>query len=338
MNQTPKVSSVQPRSVRFQVRREQEWRELDDIVNKAIDRGLRKLNSDELQKLPRLYRSVLSSLSVAQRTMMNRNTVNYLNYLAARAYLVMYGSRQVRANAVGHFVFQEFPRRVRSMMPELGLSTLFFFVGVIVAFFLVQAEAAWFYSFIPADYASGRDPTASTEMLRSTLYSSDSGMLATFASYLFTHNARIGMLAFALGFAAGVPTAILVFLNGLILGAFIALFAGRGLLWESLGWLLPHGVPEIAAVLLCAAAGFHIGKALVVPGKHRVMDALYLAGRRAAVVVGGAIALFAYAGLVEGIFRQTVQSDLLRYCMAAFNALWLSAWIFLAGRKKEEPL
>lgn len=321
-----------PRSVRFRLEREKEWRELEDIVSKALNRGLKTLSRGELQRLPRLYRDVLSSLSVARSTALDRNMVEYLDSLASRAYLVMYGTRRLRRNAIGHFLLSEFPRRVRAMRLEAGLSMLLFFVGCVVAYILVRSEASWFYAFIPEAYATGRDPSAATETLRGSLYGEGGGWLGTFSSFLFTNNARIGMTAFALGFAAGVPTALLLFTNGLILGAFLALFAGRGLGVPALGWLLPHGIPEIAAVVLCGMAGFHVGRAVVAPGSLRIQDALVQSGKRASVVVGGAIALFAYAALIEGVFRQAVHSEAIRFSMAGFNAAWLTAWLTLGGR------
>ena len=97
-------------------------------------------------------------------------------------------------------------------------------------------------------------------------------MLATFAASLFSHNARIGILAFALGFVAGLPTLFLLFYNGLVLGAFAALYHARGLGVDIWGWLLPHGVTELLAVVLCGAAGFLLAHGLVFPGarpRHR---------------------------------------------------------------------
>ena len=56
-----------------------------------------------------------------------------------------------------------------------------------------------------------------------TLYD-DAGAsgLSTFADLLFTHNSQVAILAFALGFAFGVPTALLLIYNGAMLGAFLA--------------------------------------------------------------------------------------------------------------------
>jgi uncharacterized membrane protein SpoIIM required for sporulation len=137
----------------------------------------------------------------------------------------------------------------------------------------------------------------------------------------------LGFLAFALGFAAGVPTAVLLFTNGLVLGAFLALFAGRGLLLPFLGWILPHGVPEIAAILLCGAAGLSLGRALLFPGRLTRRDALGRAGRQACLVAAGCLLLFFGAGLLEGWFRQLVTADEIRLLVAGVNALGLALWL-----------
>src|SRR5262249_62352446 len=88
-----------------------------------------------------------------------------------------------------------------------------------------------YYSAFAGDMRRGRPRASSTAELREGLYhtESGSGMLATFAASLFSHNARIGILAFATGFVAGLPTLFLLFYNGLVLGAFAALFHARGL-------------------------------------------------------------------------------------------------------------
>ncbi|MEX0887427.1 MAG: stage II sporulation protein M [Phycisphaeraceae bacterium] len=331
---TPAPASLaDPRSVQFRQEREKQWRELELLVDRALRRGPRSLSEDELYRLPLLYRSAMASLSVARRTAMDRRLVAYLEALAARAYLVVYGSRRSTVGAVRRFLGETFPRDVRRLWPELALATLIFALAMVVAASLTSADPAWYYAFVPEQLAGERTPESTRDELREPLYARGDGLI-TFASFLFTHNARIGMLSFALGIAAGLPTALLVFLNGLILGAFFALHAEQGLLFAMLGWLLPHGIPEIAALLLCAAAGLHIGRALVWPGRLPVRAALAQAGRRGAGIVLGCILLFAVAGLVEGLFRQTIQDDWTRYGFAAFNLGWLGLWILYAGRQR----
>ncbi|MEM9068392.1 MAG: stage II sporulation protein M [Myxococcota bacterium] len=324
----------QPRSVAFRKEREGQWFELDRMVDKALKQGLKALTAAELHRLPILYRSALSSLSVARRTAMDRALVDYLEALASRAYLAVYGSRRSTRGALRRVLLETFPQRVRALRVELALSTGLVALGVVVAMALMNVDSGWYDAFVDPALASGRDPHASTETLRGALYGNqDAGEgLAFFASFLFVHNAGIGLMCFAVGFAGGIPTAILLFTNGLMLGAFLQLYADRGLLFELCGWLLPHGIPEIGAVILCGAAGLHLGRSMLVPGRKSVRASLAAAGRRGSTVVIGSVVLFGVAGLVEGIFRQAVTDDLARYGMALFNLAWFVLWLAVAGR------
>lgn len=319
--------------MKFRAEREAEWNELEDILVQCLPRGLRSLSEHELHRLPLLYRSAVSSLNVARKTALDRALVAYLESLTGRAYLAVYTSRRPERRPLRRFFGERFPQAVRSMLPELALCTALFSLGIFVSFLLVRLDPEWYFAFVAPELAGGRSPGASTEFLRGMLYHHEESGLSVFGAALFSHNAGIGILAFALGFAAGVPTAFLVFTNGLMLGAFLALYDERGLLVPLLGWLLPHGVPEIGAILLCGAAGFALGRAVIAPGARTVRDALVDSGRRGAVVVAGSVVLFLVAGFVEGVFRQMVTDDFARFSLALINALWISAWIALGGRE-----
>ena len=85
--------------------------------------------------------------------------------------------------------------------------------------------------------------------------------LHVFATYLFTHNSRVSILSFALGFAFGIPTMMLEYYQGIGLGAMMAVFAAKGLGFDFGGWLFIHGTTELFAAALSGAAGLRIGSA-----------------------------------------------------------------------------
>lgn len=323
------------KSAAFRAEREASWRELEALLARLERRGLRALSPAELSRLPTLYRAALSSLSVARAISLDRNLLDYLEALSARAYLAVYGTRRHLAEALADFFLRRFPRAVRAHAGQLAVSAGLLLLGVAVGHALVAADPERFYALVNPAYAQGRGPTSSTEALRAVLYD-DHGdaarMLGTFAMFLFSNNARIGLLAFAVGFAGAVPAALLVFSNGLLLGAFAALYAGRGLAVDFWGWILPHGVTELTAVALCGAAGIALGQALVFPGQEERLAGLARRGREAGVVAVGAVALFFAAALVEGLFRQLVHAVPVRYAVAIASALALAAWLGLAGR------
>ncbi len=231
--------------------------------------------------MPVLYRQALSSLSVARAISLDQGLVDYLESLCARAYFFVYGARSRPLERIAGFFVHDWPRAVQGLWRETLVSALLGIAGTLGAFILVSRDPDWFYGFIPQALASGRDPTATTQFLRETLYQQPKAheALSTLAAFLFTPNAQIAIFAFALGFALCLPTAGLMVFNGCVLGAFLALFASRGLGLQATGWLMIHGVTELFAVTLAGAAGFSIGWAVAFPGERTRLDA---AGRRRA--------------------------------------------------------
>jgi uncharacterized membrane protein SpoIIM required for sporulation len=324
------------KSAAFRAEREGSWRELERLVRKAERRGVRALAGAELSRLPLLYRATVSSLSVARAISLDQNVLGYLESLCARSYLLVYGTRRELREVVDEFFGRRFPAVLRKRRWYVALALSLLVAGIATGFALVTRDSERFYSFVPPAMAQGRGPTASTEALRDVLYTKDGvgHMLRTFAMFLFTNNAQVSLLAFALGFAGGAPSALLIYSNGLTMGVLAALYHGRGLSLELWAWLLPHGVTELLAVALCGAAGLLIGRALVFPGQRERLSALAEDGREAAVLVLGAVAMLFIAALVEGIFRQLVHSLVTRYSVAAAFALFWALYFSLAGRSR----
>jgi len=332
----PPAVARQMRSVEFRREREATWMALEDTIATADKRGLRTLSAEQLARLPHLYRATLSSLSVARSISLDRALTDYLENLVGRAYFVVYGTRQHLRRQIADFVTWKLPSTIRAAKWHILIAAVVTIAAAFAAFQLTSADMDYYYAFA-GDMAQGRTPASSTAELREGLYhtESGSGILATFAASLFSHNSRVGIMAFATGFVAGLPTLLLLFYNGLVLGAFVALFVSRGLGVDLWAWILPHGVTELTAVMLCGAAGLMLAHALVFPGAHTRMDSLRERGRAAAVVVIGAVAMLFIAGLIEGVFRQTVTSVPIRFAVAGVTAAWWIYYFGFVGRRRE---
>ena len=320
---------------RFRAEREAEWRRLEHIVMTAEKGSLRALADEDLLALPVLYRGALSSLSVARETSLDLELVTYLEGLCARAYFFVYGVRTTAGKRIRSFLARDWPNAVRSLWRETLIALLLTLVGGLAGFALVTSDPTWYDALMPGELTQGRDFRASTEALRSTLYDTggEDGGLSLFATFLFTHNSQVSMFAFALGFAFGVPTAMLLVYNGTTLGAILALFAARGLGLEMGGWLFIHGTTEFFAIILAGAAGIRIGWSVVFPGDGESrLDSATRAGRSAAMVMGGVVIMLLTAGLLEGFGRQLITSDLARYTI---GSIMLAGWLayFYAPRR-----
>jgi uncharacterized membrane protein SpoIIM required for sporulation len=319
---------------RFRAAHELDWQRLDGIVTRIERRGIGALTENDLLMLPLLYRSALSSLSVARETSLDRALVTYLEALCTRAYFQIYGVPTSFWTQLKDFFLRGWPHMVQLLWRETLVSLLLTLVAAIAGFLVVMHDATSFYAIFPDSLAGGRDPAASADALRATLYNKDEqNGLAVFATFLFTHNAQIAIFSFALGFAFAIPTVLLIVYNGLMLGAFLAVFAAKGLMFPAGGWLAIHGTTEIFAIILSGAAGFRIGTAIAFPGRAARTDFAFAVGRQASVAMAGAVIMLILAGLLEGIGRQTVQSDFARY---AIGIAVLVGWLvyFYMPRKR----
>src|SRR5947199_162063 len=153
-----------------------------------------------------------------------------------------------------------------------------------------------------------------------------------FGSQLFAHNTRVGLLAFATGMLGGVPTVLLHLYNGIVLGAFAAIFFRDPLPLAFLAWILPHGIPELTAVTLCAAAGLCLGGAVAAPGRQGRRRALRDAVNPALLHFAGSLPLFALAALAESFVRESTLGTAARLGIAAVFAAGLAAALLAVRR------
>jgi len=327
------IAAAALRSDRFRQEREPDWKRLEAIVARMERGRLSRLSDADVLDLPVLYRTASSSLSIARETSLDAATIAYLEGLVSRAWFLVYGPRVGLGGWVRAFFGGGWSRAVRALALDIWIALAVTVAGTVGGWALVAADPAWYGAFVPIALADGRVPGASREVLRATLFGHTKvDGLSALAAYLFGHNSQIAILAFALGFAFGVPSLLLLAQNGGMLGAFLWLFHSRGLSLESAGWLSIHGTTEILAITLAGAAGLHIGRAVAFPGEKSVLVAAAEAGRRAAQVMVGAVVMLLIAALLEGLGRQLIENTFMRlgigWGMLAFWALYFT----LAGR------
>ncbi|MCK9541674.1 MAG: stage II sporulation protein M [Novosphingobium sp.] len=317
------------RSDRFRMEREGDWKRLEAIV-REMERGrFRKLSDDDLLALPALYRTVASSLSIARETSLDAATLAYLEGLVQRAWFVVYGPRATLGSWFRRFLGGGFSASVRGIAADILIALAVMIAGTVVGWLLVANDAEWYHALVPPQFADARVPGASREALHATLFgNTGQGGLSVFAAYLFSNNAQVSILAFALGFAFGVPSLLLLVQNTATLGAMLWLFHDAGLGIDFAGWLSVHGTTELLAILLAGAAGLHIGRSMAFPGERSVMQAASEAGTRAAQVMAGVVLMLVIAAMLEGFARQLIDDTPGRFIVGgAMLAFWI-AYLF----------
>jgi uncharacterized membrane protein SpoIIM required for sporulation len=330
------IEAAALRSDRFRQQREGDWQRLDAIVTRMEKGRTGKVSDEDLLALPVLYRTVASSLSVARETSLDAATLAYLEALVQRAWFLVYGPRVGLAGWLRRFLGGGWSRSVRAIWPDVLAALAVMVVGAVVGWLLVAKDPEWYFSLIPGDMANGRVPGASREVLRQSLYGlgeNERDFLGAFAAQLFSHNAQISILAFALGFAFGVPSLLLLVQNSAVLGALLWLFDSQGLLIDLSAWLSVHGTTELFAILLSGAAGLHIGRSMAFPGDQSLLAAAAAAGQRAAQVMAGVVLMLVIAAVLEGFARQLVTDIQQRFLIGGAMLVFWLAYFFGFGRR-----
>lgn len=337
MTAEPLIPAPELRSARFRQEREPGWRRLEALVQRAEKGGPRALSYDEARDLATTYRQAMNSLSVARDISLDRALLAYLESLCARAYLVVHAPQESLGGVFNRLISRGIPRAVRASAVPLVIGFVALILGALTGWQLFREDPAWYHLLIPPSLFDLRGPEAPTDLLRGTLYEgvgSLSDELTAFSAYLFSHNTRIAVLVFALGIFGALPSFLLTFYNGLILGVFFALFQSRGLGLDVFAWLSIHGVTELAAVAIACAGGARLGLAVLLPGVRTRRAALREAGGDAVRLAVLAILLLVVAALVEGFLRQTVQAPWARLAIGwGLGLIWV-LWLALAGRER----
>lgn len=332
----PEIEAAALRSDRFRLAREGDWQRLEAIVTALEKNRPRRISDEDLLALPVLHRQAASSLAVARETVLDAALVAYLESLVRRAWFQVYGPRTGPVRWLRRLLAGGWSRAVRGIAPEIAVALCVMLAGVLIGWLLVAGDGEWFHALVPPQMAQGRVPGADPDLLRETLAATEGADgLAVFAAFLFSNNAGIAILAFALGFAFGIPTLLLLVHNTALLGAMLFVFAGAGLTGEFAAWLSVHGTTELLAILLAGAAGLHVGRQMAFPGGRTILSAMADAGRRAGVVMIGVILMMVVAGLLEGYARQLVAGTGARAAIGGgMLALWV-VYLAAAGRGAE---
>ena len=240
----PDISAIEAaalRSDRFRLEREDDWKRLEAIVTRMEKGQLRRLSDEDVLALPVLYRTVASSLSVARETSLDAAMLSYLESLVQRAWFIVYGPRASLGSWLRRFIGGGWSASVRAIWLDVLLAFAMMVAGALAGWLLVAGDPEWFHALVPDQFADARTPGATHDVLEKTLFSDQTKEpLVAFAAYLFGNNAQVSILSFALGFAFGIPSLMLLVQNTAVLGAMLWLYHGAGLTVDFVAWISIH--------------------------------------------------------------------------------------------------
>jgi uncharacterized membrane protein SpoIIM required for sporulation len=311
------------------------WDELESVLAKLETEPEARMALASIERLHYLYERSSADLARLDTFSTEPRLRQYLEALVSRAYSCIHETRvplAFRSKAL----LLAFPRAFRQRIGAFQLAVGVTLVGTAFGWFAIRHDPQAKAVLMPfaALMGSPQERVAKEESAKGDRLK---GARATFSAELMTHNIQVSILALAGGITWGAATLILLFYNGIILGAVAADYIGAGQSAFLAGWLLPHGSIEIPAILIGGQAGFVLAGALIGWNSRLPRAArLRAVAPDLMVIIGGAACLLVWAGLVESFVSQYHQPVLpygLKIAFGLCEAAALAGFLGLAGRE-----
>ncbi len=317
-----------------------QWTELERHLDRMERDPARRLSLEEAQRIHYLYQRASAGLARIGTLASEPELRRYLEWLVARAYGEIHDLRE-RGKRITpwHWMVVIFPRTFRQYHRAFALSLALTIFGVAFGALAVYIDPAGKSVILPFANLQqaphervAKEEAAKTDRLE--------GHKGQFSADLMTHNTQVAITAMALGMTWGIGTIVLLFYNGVILGAVGLDYIMDGQTRFLLGWLLPHGVIEIPAILLAGQAGLVLANALIGWGSRITR------GERLRTVSGDLVTLIAgvgimlvWAGIIEAFLSQYHEPVIPYWLKISFGLVELSLLtLFLARSGKKETI
>lgn len=273
----------------------EKWQEYEEKLFGNQSQGI---NPDRLEDL---YIQLTDDLAYARTFYPKSKTVRYLNGLAARTYLLIYRNKNSDESRIKRFFTKDLPliyfHSRKFLYIAFGIFTFFFLVGwfmtleteetarVVLGDNYVNMTIKNIEKGEPGDVYRGGDP------------------LLVFVRIAF-NNVFVMLRTFLWGILFGVGTAYFLFVNGVMVGSFLAFFQRFGKAAEAWPIIYIHGTLEITCIVLSGAAGFMLGHALLFPGTYKRLYSLRRNARAGVKMMIGLIPVIISAAFLESFITR----------------------------------
>ena len=281
------------------------WVELEGLLDKLEADPNHMMTLEGLRRFHLLYERTAAALAKITTFSAEPETRRYLENLVARAYGEIHETRERRTRLhLLEWFFRTLPQTFRQHARAFYVSLAITLAGCAFGGLAILLDPASKPVLMPFPHLL-QDPAKRVAEEEQARTDKLAGQKTSFSAFLMTHNIRISILTMAMGMSWGVGTIILLFYNGIMLGAVAADYIRAGQTKFLLGWLLPHGVIEIPAILIAGQAGLVLAFALVGWGNRNSLRVrLRIVSRDIVTLIFGVGLLLVWAGIVEAFLSQ----------------------------------
>lgn len=297
------------------------WDRLDELVKRR-----RRLTGAEVDELVDLYQRVSTHLSMVRSASTDSVLVGRLSGLVARARAAVTGAHAP--------LWREFLRFWTVSFPVVAYRSWRWWLGSAAAFFVVAALIGFWVAGSPEVQSAVGTPSDIDQLVNTDFASYYSENPAgSFALRVWVNNAWVAAQCIGFAILLGLPIPYILFQNAANLGLTGGLMfeAGKGDVF--LGLLTPHGLLELTAVFLAAAAGMRLGWMVVAPGHRPRGQVLAEQGRAVVAVAAGLVVVLLLSGLIEALVTPSPLPTVARIGIGVAAEVAFLAYVVHYGRK-----
>jgi uncharacterized membrane protein SpoIIM required for sporulation len=281
------------------------WRELETILNRLESEPALRMSLEELERFHYLYERSSADLAKMATFSAEAEAREHLESLVARAYGEIHSTRRGGARPRPlHWFFATFPQTFRRHVRLFWVAVAITVLGSAFGAFAVLTDSEAKAVIVPFPGLEG-NPSDRVAKEEKGVPDALRTHRAAFSAQLMTNNIRVSIATLGLGITWGVGTVGVVFYNGAVLGAVSADYVRAGQAEFLLGWLLPHGVVEIPAILIASQGGLLLASALIGWGRRGTRrERLRAVSGDLVTLAAGVALMLVWAGLVESFLSQ----------------------------------
>ena len=281
------------------------WTELEATLNRLEAEPNAQLSLEKVQRFHELYERTAADLAKLTTYSSEPETRRFLENLVSRAYGDIHETREKRSRfSPLTWFFQTWPQTFRKHVRAFYLSVAITIAGCAFGGLAIAFDPGSKPVLMPFPHLL-QDPAKRVAEEENSTYDRLQGHKTSFSAELMTHNTKVSILTLSLGMTWGIGTIIMLFYNGVILGSVAVDYIRAGQTKFLLGWLMPHGVIEIPAILIAGQAGFLLAVALI--GRNRRVSfrtrLREVSGDVSTLIFGVALMLI-WAGFIESFLSQ----------------------------------
>ncbi|MFN6302693.1 MAG: stage II sporulation protein M [Planctomycetota bacterium] len=310
--------------------RRKAWFELDELC----ELPLAQWRPQQAMRFAALYRAACTDLAMSDQLGLPPATIDYLQRLVARSHSRLYSSNSFPVSTWYRFVTQTAPRAVFSDVCVRIAFCVFF------GMFSIAAFLGWAEGIFPnfAENIIGQEQIEQFETMYAAPMDGNQDRYIMAAAYYIQHNTSIGLECFALGTLI-IPTIVKLAYNALVLGAVFGYMARADVSQGDnfFQFVTAHGVFELTAIALSAAAGLRMGFGWIFTNGLTRLDSFRKNTERALPLIFVSVVLFILAAFTEGFISPSPLPYFFKIIWAIGSASGLMFYFCIMGYPVESP-